>query len=153
MTPEAAERFLEDLRDGSGAAAQVGLAAAAQAFKLRPQFLRKQPRKRQAEWMRRALARPGNAAVAEEVLADFFLGSHQVLLGELLDALGVEHTDGQLAEEHPRCPDKARLEKALASFRAGEHPERRELLLQAFAAQSAINWPPLEALLGQLERQ
>lgn len=148
MSPETAERLLEDLRSGSGAAAQVALAAAAAAFKLRPQFLRKQPRKKQAEWMRRALARPGNTAVAEEVLADFFLDSHQDLLGELLDVLGVEHTDGQLAHEHPSCPDVPDLEKALASFRTGENPERRELLLRAFAAQSSIDWPALETRLA-----
>ncbi len=41
----------------------------------------------------------------------------------------------------------AELEKAMEKFRQGEDAERRELLLRAFAGQSAIDWPELEALL------
>ena len=45
--------------------------------------------------------------------------------------------------EHASAP----LEEAVEAFRAGEDPEEREILLQAFAAQSAIDWPELEGLL------
>jgi hypothetical protein len=147
MTAEEAQRFLEALRTEARGTRDMALAAAAQAFRLRPQFLRQQPRVRQAEWVRRALARPGNASVAEEILAEYFLENHRALLVELLDAFGVAHEDGTLKEESPAAPSKAKLAKAVAAFRKGDEPERRELLLRAFAAQSAIDWPQLEALL------
>jgi hypothetical protein len=147
MTPEEAGDFLEVLREESPAIARVALGAAAEAFKLRRQFLMRQPRARQADWVRRALSRPGNAAAAEEVLADFFLESEKELLIELLDALGIEHEDGSLAQENPPCPSKRKLGAAVKKFRAGEESKHRELLLRAFAAQSAIDWPDFEALL------
>ena len=147
MGPERALAFLDELREQAPTAARVALTAAANAFKLRPQFLQRQPRARQAEWVRKALARRMMAAAAEEVLAEYFLEYHNELLGELLDALGVEHEDGQLAGASPACPEKPALEIAVKKFRGGENAERRELLLQAFAAQSAIDWPELEELL------
>jgi hypothetical protein len=36
----------------------------------------------------------------------------------------------------------------VATFRKPDDAADRELLLQAFAAQSAIEWPALEALIG-----
>ncbi len=147
MSPEEAKRFLDELREQSRDAAVIALSAAAQAFKLRPEFLRKQPRPRQAEWMRKALARASSAPVAEELLAEYFLGGHRDLLAELLDALGIEHEEGELRDDSPVAPDSAALREAVERFRTGENPERRELLLRAFAAQTPISWPDLEALV------
>ena len=52
-----------------------------------------------------------------------------------------------LKGDAPQCPDETKLVDAVAKFREGENGARRELLLRAFAAQSAIDWPALEALL------
>ncbi len=147
LSPEEAFSFLEELRKEAPGAAQVALTAASNAFKLRPQFLSRQPRERQAEWTRRALARRAMAVAAEEVLAEYFLGHKCELLTELLDALGIQHEEGRLEAENPPCPERAELEKAVERFREGDDKERRKLLLMAFAAQSAIDWPDLEALL------
>lgn len=147
MTPEQAEGFLDELKRDAPDVALIALTAVANAFKLRPQFLRKQPRARQAGWMRRALARTAMASVAEEVLAEYFLEHHSELLVELLDTLGVEHEEGRLATARPECPKPEQLDVALAKFRGGADEERRELLLRAFAAQSSIDWPELESRL------
>lgn len=150
MSPESALAFLEEVHREAPKVEEIALSAAAGAFRLRPLFLRKQPRKRQSEWMRQALARTAFAAVAEEVLAEYFLEYHNELLGELLDGLGLEHEKGVLkGEGAPVCPDKAKLEEAVATFRKGDQRERREMLLRAFAAQSAVSWPELEVLLEQ----
>lgn len=146
MTPEAALAFLTEVHESAPAVEEIALSAAAGAFRLRPVFLRRQPRKRQAEWMRQALARTQMAAVAEEVLAEYFLEYHNELLGEFLDALGLEHEKGVL-KGAPDCPEPAKLRGLVEEFRRGKDPERRELLVRAFAAQSAIEWPDLEALL------
>jgi hypothetical protein len=147
MTPEAALAFLEEVHAEAPKVEEIALSAAAGAFRLRPVFLRRQPRKRQAEWMRQALARASFAAVAEELLAEYFLEYHGELLGELLDALGLEHEKGVLKGDTPACPEKSALQAAVAKFRSGPDSPRRELLLRAFAAQTAIDWPDLEALL------
>jgi hypothetical protein len=147
MTPEAALSFLDEVHREAPRVEEIALSAAASAFRLRPVFLRRQPRKRQSEWMRQALARAAFAPVAEELLAEYFLEYHAALLGELLDALGLEHEKGVLKGDTPVCPEKDALEAAVAKFRQGGDPARRELLLRAFAAQTAIEWPALEALL------
>ena len=147
MNADEALAFLEEAHREAPRVEEIALSAAAGAFRLRPVFLRRQPRKRQAEWMRQALARTALAGVAEEVLAEYFLEYHNDLLSEWLDALGLEHEKGVLKTEAPVCPKPADLTKLVADFRKGNDPLRRELLMRAFAAQSAIDWPDLEALL------
>jgi len=148
MNPEAALAFLTEIHAEAPAVEEIALSAAAGAFRLRPVFLRRQPRKRQAEWMRQALSRSAMVAVAEEVLAEYFLEYHAELLGEWLDALGLEHEKGVLKTDSPACPEPDALARLVAEFRKGKDPERRELLMRAFAAQSAIEWPALEALVA-----
>lgn len=148
MTPEEAARLLEDLRKTAPTALAIALGAAAQLFKLRPQFLRAQPRARQAEWVRKALSRPPSAVVAEEVLAEYFLSGHRALLVELLDLISVAHDEGALREPSPPCPPAEVLESGVKRFRDGADPFLRELLLRAFAAQSPIDWPALDRLLA-----
>jgi hypothetical protein len=148
MNPEAAEGFLETLIETDPATATLVLNAVSGAFKLRPKFLRNQPRAKQAEWMRKVLGRTASAALAEEILASYFLSDQHIdLLTELLDALGIGHEDGQLVDEKPTCPPQETLEKAATEFLKGESSQPRQLLLEAFAAQSAIDWPALEALI------
>jgi hypothetical protein len=152
MTPEDSAAFLEDLRKTCPTALAIALGAAAQLYKLRPQFLRSQPRARQAEWVRKALSRNASAMVAEEVLAEYFLTAERPLLVELLDLFGIAHEEGALQEPNPPCPPADVLEKAVSRFREGPDAPRRELLLRAFAAQSPIDWPDLERLLGEMVR-
>lgn len=147
MSGEEALGFLEEMRSEAPEVAKIALAAAAEAFRLRPEFLKRQPRPRQAEWMRRALGRTIGAPLAEEVLATYFLENELDLLIELLDALGVEHDEGKLAQEEPTCPEPKALEKAVQKFLGGSDKGKRQLLLHAFAAQSSVEWPDLEALV------
>jgi hypothetical protein len=149
MTPVQAEAFLNELRREAPPVSQMALAAAAGAFKLRPAFLKRQPPAKQADWMRKALGRGTMASVAEEILAEYFLGHQKSLLVEWLDAIGLEHEEGVLKAGAPAAPDRTRLQEAVEKFASGEHPERRRLLLAAFAAQSAIDWPELEALIAE----
>ena len=67
------------------------------------------------------------------------------LLTEWLDCVGLEHDEGILKDENPRSPAKQKLAEATEKFLAGDQAEDRELLLRAFAAHSAIDWPDLAA--------
>ena len=149
MSDTQAAAFLTELRQEAPPVARMALAAAAIAFKLRPQFLKKQPRAKQAEWMRKALARGPMSGTAEEILAEYFLGHQKDLLVEWLDCAGIAHEDGVLEEATPDCPEPEKLRAAVEKFSGGENPERRGLLMAAFAAQSAITWPELEELLAR----
>ena len=87
-------------------------------------------------------------SLAEELLAVYFLEARKELLIEWLDTLGIEHDEGSLKDDEPKQPSKKKLGDAVKSFRAIDDDSDRELLLAAFAALSAIDWPALDALIG-----
>lgn len=147
MQPEHAEAFFGKLAEESPATFAQAVHAAAVASNSRPRFLMKQPMPRRVAAVRRTLARVASAAVAEEILAVYFLDCRVDMLTEWLDIVGLEHEDGVLKDDAPACPEAANLEKAVGEFRARDDDPDRLLLLRAFSAQSAIDWPPLEALL------
>lgn len=121
--------------------------AAAGTLKLRPVFLGKQPFPKRCEMMRKAMALKVNAEEAGEVLAAFFMERYKDDVVALLDALGVEHEEGALKDTAPAQPAKKKLTKAVEDFRQGDKALMRGILLRAFAAQSAIDWPDLDAMV------
>jgi hypothetical protein len=152
MPPEQARGLLESLKERAPGAYAQSIGLTAGALKARPVFLQRQPPERRAELMRKALGRVVSDPIAEEMLAIYFLECRNELLVEWLDALGLEHEKGTLkGDDAPAEPAADVLEKALADYRAkaGDADRAdRELLLRAFAAQTSIDWPKLDALLA-----
>lgn len=148
MKPERAVALLGAIKQKLPGVYTQAVGAACFTLKARPQFLMKQSNEKRAELIRQALARVAAAPIAEEVLAAYFLEIRRELLVEWLDALGIDHENGILKNEDPQAPAQEALEVAVAKFRAGEDAADRELLLEAFAAQGAVEWPSLDALLG-----
>jgi hypothetical protein len=145
MTPERAAQVMAVLMEKSPAVYTQAVAATGAAMNARPKFLMRQPAEKRANMVRRTLARVRANDLAEEVLATYFLEGRKELLTEWLDSVGLEHDEGILKEENPRPPAKKKLEEASERFLEGDQVEDRELLLRAFAAQSAIDWPDLAA--------
>jgi len=151
MPPEEAERMLRVLSKDAPAMFRQMVDAAAVSIKARPVFLRNQSFELRAKTIRRALARVSANLVADELLAIYFLECRKALLLEWLDLVGLAHEDGTLKDDEPAQPAESVLAAAVAKYRgAGDDPDR-DLLLKAFAAQSAIDWPALDALLGFAE--
>jgi hypothetical protein len=148
LSPERAAEVMRTLKEAAPGMFAQALAAAATAFKARPVYFARQPLEKQAAAIRSALARVTANPVAEELLAVYFLECKKELLVEWLDSLEIKHEDGTLEEDSPPQPPKAKLAKAVKAFRKQDDGADRELLLAAFAAQSAIDWPDLEALVG-----
>ena len=118
------------------------------ALKFRPKFLMKQPKAKRIASVKRAMSKIGSAPMAEELLAVYFLKCRLELLTEWLDLMGLEHEEGILTQEEVPCPEAAELDEKVAKFRSGDDPDRdRDLLLRVFSAQTAIEWPALDALL------
>jgi hypothetical protein len=147
MTPEHAAQVMAVLAEKSPGVYSHAVAATGIAMNARPKFLLRQPAEKRANMIRRALSRVRANDIAEEVLAAYFLDARRELLTEWLDSVGLEHDEGILQAEHPSPPAKEQLERAIESFLEGEEVEDRKLLLRAFAAQSAIDWPELTAAL------
>jgi hypothetical protein len=147
MTPEQATAMLASVKEKVPGMFTQAIAAAAAAFKARPVYVARQPIEKQAASIRRALSRVTASAFAEELLAVYFIECKKDLLVEWLDSLGIEHEDGTLTENAPKQPAKAVLTKAVKAFLAADDDSDRELLLSAYAAQSSVDWPELEALI------
>jgi len=148
MTPERAIAFLRMLQEKSPAAFATALHAASAALRARPVYLQRQPFEKRAAAVRRALSRVQANALAEEMLALYFLECRKDLLVEWLDTAGIAHEGGVLKEASPPEPPAEKLRGAVDAFRKGEDAEERELLMQAFAAQSVVDWPALERLIS-----
>lgn len=147
MQPDHSEQFFGRLAAESPAMFNQAVHAAAVGMKARPQYLLKQPLSKRAAAVRRTLARVSAAALAEEILAIYFLECRQDMLGEWLDLMGLEHEKGILSEDAPSEPNSDDLTKNVASFRTQDDDADRLLLLRAFAAQRAIEWPTLDGLI------
>lgn len=147
MSAEQATDFFKKLSEASPMVFRQAVAAASAAMKARPQYLMKQPFEKRASAVRRALARVASDPVAEEMLAVYFLEGRKELLGEWLDAIGLEHEDGVLKAEAPAEPDAEKLRATVGAFLKVDDDSDRDLLLRAFVAQGSIEWPTLEGML------
>jgi hypothetical protein len=148
IEPQHAEQVLARLAEKAPAVFVQALGAASAALKARPVYLQRQPFPKRAQAVRRALSRVAANAIADEVLAVYFLECRKELLVEWLDLLGVKHKDGTLEENAPPPPAEKKLRDAVDRYRAAGDDPDRDLLLRAFAAQDAVEWPVLEALLA-----
>jgi hypothetical protein len=148
LTPQHAEQVLTRLAEKAPGMFMQALAAASAALKARPVYLQRQPFPKRAEAVRRTLSRVATNTIADEVLAVYFLECRKELLVEWLDLLGVKHKDGTLEADAPPPPPEKKLRDAVGRFRAAGDDPDRDLLLRAFAAQDAVEWPVLEGLLA-----
>ncbi len=147
MAPEEAVSLLRGLQDKAPGVLLQAVLAASAAIKARPVYLKRQPFEKRAEAVRRALARVAANDLASEILAVYFLQCRKELLIEWLDLLGLKHEEGTLEEDEPTEPEAQALEAAVTKFRGDGEDRDRAILLRAFAAQEAVSWPALEALL------
>jgi hypothetical protein len=148
LPQEHARQMLKSLAEKAPAMFVQSVAAASAAMNARPVYLQRQPFEKRADAVRRTLSRVAANTIADEVLAVYFLECRKELLVEWLDAAGVAHKEGTLEENVPAAPSEKKLRDAVARFRAADSDPDRELLLRAFAAQDAVEWPVLEQLLA-----
>jgi hypothetical protein len=147
MTDDEARALIGEMRDHLRPLYKQLETHAAVTLRLRPVYLGQQPFPKRCEMIRKAFSLKMNAEPAGEILPSFFLERYAKEVVELLDALGLKHDEGVLKETAPAAPPKSKLVKAVEQFRKGENAVMRTILLKTFAAQSAIDWPELDALL------
>ena len=148
MPREQGLEVLKEVREKAPAGFRQALRLACGVMKSRPVYMMRQPFERQADAVRRALARVASNTVAEEILAVYFLECRKPLLVEWLDAAGVAHEEGVLKDDRPAPPDDAKLRETAERYLSGEEPATRRLLLQAFSAQDTIDWPVLDGIVA-----
>ena len=122
------------------------LGAVAEARKLRPVFLERQPRPQRHASMLATLARPALDMVAGNLLRTWLLKKHKQMLGDFLDALGIPHQEG-VVEDLPATMDNAKIHAAVDVLVGKYPPEVVAVYLHAFSEMNTVNWPDLKTML------
>src|SRR5881398_3395241 len=100
MPPKLSAEILEYAHKSQKELYKATLAAVAQARKVRPVFLERQPRAEQHNAMISTLSRPSMELAAAGLLRAWLLKKHLALLTDFLDALGLPHKNGVVDDLH-----------------------------------------------------
>jgi hypothetical protein len=122
------------------------LGAVAEARKLRPVFLERQPRPQRHATMLATLARPALELAAGNLLRVWLLKKHKQMLIDFLDALGIPQQDG-VVDDLPAAMDEAKLRAAVDILIGKYPPETVAVYLHAFSEMNTVGWPSLKPML------
>lgn len=122
------------------------LGAVAEARKVRPIFLERQPKPQRHSTMLATLARPGLEMVTANLLRTWLLKKHKQMLCDFLDALGITHKDG-VVDDLPAAMDDEKLRTAVDLLLSKYPREAAAVYLHAFQEMNEVTWPNLKAML------
>lgn len=127
------------------------LAAVAEARRLRPVFLERQPRPQRHATMLATLTRPSLEMVTANLIRTWLLKKYNSMLCDFLDALGIQHKEG-VVEDLPETMESATLGAAIDTL-LGKYPrEVVAIYLNAFSDMNAVDWQNLKDLLSSDQR-
>lgn len=120
--------------------------AVAEARKVRPVFLERQPKPQRHSAMIATLSKPGLEMVTANLLRTWLLKKYKDMLCDFLNGLGVEHKDG-VVDDLPASMDDARLQSAVDLILTKYPREVAAVYLHAFQEMNEVNWPNLKTML------
>jgi hypothetical protein len=151
ISPALAARILEEVHTTDKELYRVALSATAQAKKVRPVFLERQPRADRHRSMAATLSRPELDTIAGNVISGWLVKNQSAMLADFLDALKIKHEKG-VVEDLPKAVDDAALNAAVNRLLEKNPPEIVGLYLRAFNDMNEANWPNLKKLFDEDER-
>jgi hypothetical protein len=146
MSPSLALEILTYAYETDKALYRATLGAVAEARKLRPVFLERQPRPQRHATMLASLSRPALDMVTSNLIRTWLLKKHKQMLADFLDALGIVHQEG-VVEELPPAMDEAKVRAAVETLLAKYPHETAAVYLHAFNDMNEVEWPGLKAQL------
>jgi hypothetical protein len=146
MSPSLALEILTYAYETDKPLYRATLGAVAQARKLRPVFLERQPRPQRHAAMLATLARPALDMVTSNLLRTWLLKKHKQMLADFLDGLGIAHQEG-VVEDLPATIEEAKLRTAVEALITKYPPEAVAVYLHAFNEMNEVEWPGLRTML------
>jgi hypothetical protein len=146
LSPErkqrAAESFWKD--DNASMEQTEAVLAIAQRIKFRVNSVLKMPREKKA---RQLVALTGmSELVAARLLVAYHLDQQRPMMAAFLDALGVKHENGLIADEELAAPDTDALKTAVRTLASAHPPEDVALYLSTLIWQDPDTWGGLSEL-------
>ena len=151
MSPALATEIMVYTHETDKQLYRATLGAVAQARKVRPVFLERQPREQQHAAMVATLSKPALDMVSGNLIRGWLLKKHNAMLVDFLNALGIEHKEG-VVENLPETVEDAKLQAAIEGLLAKHPPEVVAVYLNAFHDMNEVNWPNLKGLLASDKR-
>lgn len=146
MSPSLALEILTYAYESDKPVYRATLTAVAEARKLRPVFLERQPRAQRHAAMLATLTRPALELVTGNLIRTWLLKKYNPMLADFLDALGIPHKEG-VVEELPKTMDDTKLRAAVDALLAKYPPETVSVYLHAFNDMNEVEWPGLKTML------
>ena len=122
------------------------LKAVAEARKVRPAFLERQPRVERHKQMVSVLSRPRSELIAANLLGNWLIGAQGTMLTEFLNHLGIDHENG-VVKDFPSTMDDTKLNEGVELLLSKYAPEKVAVYLSAFYSINEPQWPNLGAIL------
>jgi len=151
MSPKLAMEIVTYAHESDRDLYRATLGAVAQARKVRPVFLERQPRAQQHAAVLATLAKPAMDMVSGNLIRGWLLKKHNPMLVDFLNSLGIEHKEG-VVENLPETVADDKLKAAIESLLAKYPPEVVAVYLNAFHDMNEVNWPNLKSLLESDKR-
>jgi len=146
MSPALANDILGFIFESDKPTYKATMNAVAEARKLRPVFLERQPRLQRHALMMASLAKPGAEMIAASLLRAWLMQKQNAMLVDFLNALSLPHEKGVVENLPPSVPDdqlKAAVDLLLSKYPA----ETVALYLNAFNGMNEAHWANLKAML------
>ena len=143
LTPERKQRAAEAFWQDENAAVEQAEALAAIAMRIK--FRIKSAQALPTEKKARHLIALGNVSemIAARLLVAYHLTHQRAMMASFLDALGIAHEDGLIADEDLKAPPPEKLGEAARSLGASYPPEDVALYLSTLIWQDPETWGTL----------
>ena len=151
MSPSLAQEILNYIYESDKPLYRTVLAAVAEARKLRPVFLERQPRTDRHQAMLQTLCRPSLDAVTGNLVRAWLLKKYKSMLCDFLDALAITHNEG-VVDDLPSTMADEKLQSAVETLLSKYPPEVVAVYLNAFHDMNEVDWPNLKTVLESDKR-
>jgi len=151
MSPKMANRILEDTQANNREVYRALVASMAQAQKMRPVFIGRQPKERRHKSFVQMLSRAGSEEHAGNLIRGWLFKEHKDVLTGFLGKLGIEHEEGMVNDLPESISDDA-LNGAVNLLIEKYDQELVAVYLTAFNASNENRWGNLDTLLAEDER-
>jgi len=151
ISSDLSNQILSDSSEDNREVYDATLGGVAKLRRMRPQFLRSQPKPARHKLMIESLRRPAFEEVASQLLRGWLIKHQKNMLILFLDTLNIQHEDG-VVEDLPNEISDEGLDKAINTLLEQNEREIVVLYLHAFQSMNDSGWSNLEAALETDER-
>jgi hypothetical protein len=146
MSPNLAQEIVTYAYESDKPLYRATLAAVAEARKVRPVFMERQPRTQRHATMLATLARPALEMATANLIRTWLLKKYKGMLVDFLDALGIPHKEG-VVDDLPATMEDPKLRAAVDVLVTKYPPEVVAVYLNAFNDMNEVEWPNLKTML------